>query len=104
MKSRWQGRKLIALLLLAVISLTLSPPSQVEAQRTGGKLVSPGLTFLCKASITVAGNSIGPCTFPPPPAGMQWRKIIVYDYVSAYGGGGDTAGYRFNGDTGNNYR
>lgn len=110
----WQGmtrlRKALCLFpgftagLIIVFCLFYLPHASMQAQRTGGKIFAPGFTPLCQVSIKVAGNSIGPCTFPPPPTGTQWRKIIIYDYVSGYGGGGDTVGYRFNGDTGSNYR
>lgn len=99
-----QLRRLCALALISLFILAVCPELAVDAQRTGGKIQAPAFQFLCKASIAVAGNTIGPCNFPPPPSGLQWRKLIIYDYVSGYGGGGDTAGYRFNGDTGNNYR
>lgn len=80
---------------------------RLEAQRTAGRIATTGpagFTSLCQASIPIAGNSIGPCVFPPAPTGKQWRKLVIYDYVSGYGGGGDTVGYRFNGDSGANYR
>lgn len=101
-----RNRFFSCLLTMAMLLCMVTPQS--ESQGVGGKInasASTGaLTFLCRASISVAATSIGPCTFPSPPNGMQWRRLVVYDYVSGYGGGGDTAGYRFNGDTGNNYR
>lgn len=63
-----------------------------------------GLVFLCQASSPVATKSIGPCLIPNPPAGTQWRKMIVMSYVSAYGSPGDTVGDQYNGDTTNSYR
>lgn len=94
----------LAVGLIAAFAVIAGHQPTVNAQSLGGKLVPPGFTFLCKANISVAANQIGPCNFPPAPAGMQWRKLIVYDYISGYGGGGDTLGYRFNGDAGANYR
>lgn len=94
----------MAVMLIAAFAVIAGHQPTVNAQSLGGKLVPPGFTFLCKANILVAANQIGPCNFPPAPAGMQWRKLIVYDYISGYGGGGDTLGYRFNGDSGANYR
>lgn len=94
----------LAIGLMAAFAVIAGHQPTVDAQSLGGKLPPPGFTFLCRANIQVAATSIGPCNFPPAPAGLQWRKLIIYDYVSGYGGGGDTLGYRFNGDSGANYR
>ena len=51
--------------------------------------------------LSAAGNTLGPMNIQGVPTGSVIRNVVE---IPGYGAPGDTLAYRFNGDTGNNYR